>query len=337
MTKAIYVVLIGVLLMAMGCGQAKDAPAQKQTEAPAPLRGDETSDPPEQADVFDSSKVELKGPGTLLKKEYGKWKMATEPRYFGPDNLYDLINGGAEIFVDYGFEQIVTTDYRDKGQPDKTITVEVYQMKTPRGAFGRISKYLENMANPKDAGKGMPESMEPYSIFGDGDLIFWRGRYIVHLTLMDEDPNATPDSIAKFSNKTMPPIGEAIFDGIEEAAPLEMLTIFPEDHMIPRSQGYHYDFEVGTIKARLYTARYKDGDASWTLFVTPPSTRGGGSNFVLFRTAKDLENFAELRSFDKYILGAQLDSVAKPDAQKLKKQMDSFQDALKKLVAQKDK
>ena len=332
-------IIMAAFLACAGCGQAKESGTQTESETTGPAKVTtaakaETPGVPQ----FDAAKVVLKGPGTALQKAYGDWKMATEPRYFGPDNLYDLINGGSEIFIAYGFQQIVTTDYRNSAHPNKTITAEVYDMKTPKGAFGRVSKYLENLTNPADAGKGLPEAMASKGILGDGDLIFWRGKYIVHLMLMDEDPAATPDSIAEFSRKTIPPIGEIIFNSLEDGAPLLMPTAFPADHIIPRSQAYLYDFEVGkNLKSSAYTARYKDGDTTWSLFVTPPATTGGGSNFVFFRTAKDTDGFVDVRSFENVILGAFTDTDPKPDKKRLKKQVDEFQANIKKILDQKTK
>ncbi|MBN2716790.1 MAG: hypothetical protein JXX14_13145 [Deltaproteobacteria bacterium] len=331
MSISVKLIIMALALICVGCGKPSESDQSKPADVPRQTTGNGTSTEAPIQPVFDYSKVLLKGPGTVLQKSYGEWGMASEPRYFGPDNLYDLINGGSEIFIDYGFLQIVTTDYRSSAHPDKTITAEVYDMSTPLGAFGRVSKYLENLASPKDAGKGLPAAMAPYGILGDGDLIFWRGKYLVHLMLMDEDPAATPDSIAAFSNKVIPVIGQEIFNGIEAADAPALISVFPLDHLVERSQAYYYDFEIVDLKIKAYTARYQKSDISWMLFCAQTADLSADQSKQLQAAINGADDGWRVLRIGDYFAGVQLDSNAKPDAELLKKQLDALQAALKSL------
>ncbi|MBN2529830.1 MAG: hypothetical protein JXR76_25795 [Deltaproteobacteria bacterium] len=314
------------LSLILGCGQAKDAsrqPDAKNNKPNIPANVEKTPEAP----AFDASNITFKGPGLVLQKAFDDWKIASAPRYFGADNLYDLINGGSEIFVAYGFLQIVTTDYKHSAHPSITITAEVYDMNTPLGAFGRISKYLENLASPRDAGKGLSSAMESVGILGDGDLIFWKDKYIVHLMLMDEDPEATPDSIAAFSSKVIPKMGEAIFSNIKENGTIDMVSVFPTGHLVPRTEGYFYDFEAGDVKTKAFTARYKKDDIEWTLFVTAPE-KPAAENAALMKAAKGTTDVMDIRQLKEHVFGATFSGDKKPDSNLIKAQLDELQGAL---------
>ena len=322
----------GFVLLA-SCGQKADAP-QATPEKPAATEvaaaQSESSATPAQPAVpkLDASKIQFKGPATLLQKKYGDWFIATEPRYFGPDTLYDLINGGSEIFISYGFEQIATTDYRSDGHPSVTITAEVYDMKTPLGAFGRVSRYLENLANPADAGKGLSDSMAQNGILGEGDLIFWKNRYIVHLMLMDENPEATPDSIAELSNRVIPGIAQSIFDGIEAAEPISEVALFPSKNLIVRSQSFVYDFEVGDKKIDAFTARYQKSDIEWHVFITPPDYKNGLKD-APFNTDLKKAGIIESQSLQNRVFGIRISGETAPEASILNAQLESVRNSLK--------
>jgi hypothetical protein len=334
MSKVKHLITTGGLILLTSCGQKADsskAAPQNQTErSPATSQTPAQTRPePPAVPRLDTSKIQLKGPGKVLQKEFDEWFIATEPRYFGPDNLYDLINGGSEIFIAYGFEQIVTTDYRHQGHPTVTITAEVYDMKTPLGAFGRVSKYLENLANPQDAGKGLSDPMANMGILGEGDLIFWKNRYVVHLMLMDEDPEATQDSIASLSSSVIPGIGRTIFDTIEASDPIPEVALFPLENLIPRSQSFVYDFEVGDQKINAFTARYKNDDVEWQLFITPPDYKNK-LKMAPFNVDLKAAGIAEAQGLKDRVFGVRTVSDTSPDVSIIKAQLDAVQSALSK-------
>ena len=43
----------------------------------------------------------------LLPERIGSWTIDTEAVYT-PENLYDYINGGAELYISYGFKKVYT-------------------------------------------------------------------------------------------------------------------------------------------------------------------------------------------------------------------------------------
>ncbi len=77
----------------------------------------------------------------LNRLSVGAWKTAGPPEVFKKDGLFGYIDGGAEIFLQYGFEELFITRYGKESDPsaEKEITVEVYRMDSAPDAFGIFS------------------------------------------------------------------------------------------------------------------------------------------------------------------------------------------------------
>ncbi|MFB0564929.1 MAG: DUF6599 family protein [Candidatus Aminicenantaceae bacterium] len=81
-------------------------------------------------------------PGDILPghREIGAWERREEPEYYNGDELFGYIDGGAEIFLQYGFKELYLSRYTltTEGK-EKEITLEVYRMESPADAFGIFS------------------------------------------------------------------------------------------------------------------------------------------------------------------------------------------------------
>ena len=66
------------------------------------------------------------------------WKQSGEPQTFLPGTLYEYINGGADLYLAYDFQELKVTEYLDDKKA--TVTVEVYRHKSPTEAFGIYSQ-----------------------------------------------------------------------------------------------------------------------------------------------------------------------------------------------------
>ena len=63
----------------------------------------------------------------------GAWRRAGDARVYSGEELYQLIDGGAEIFYELGFERVTTQIYRSG---DDEVGVELYRFKDPAAALG---------------------------------------------------------------------------------------------------------------------------------------------------------------------------------------------------------
>jgi len=61
------------------------------------------------------------------------WKMKVDERVYNSGNLWELINGAADIFLSYYFQDLHIAEYTKK---DQMIRVELYRHKTFEDAYG---------------------------------------------------------------------------------------------------------------------------------------------------------------------------------------------------------
>lgn len=106
-------------------------------------------------------------------------------RYRGED-LYQMIDGGADIYHEYGFLQVVSAEYLDgRG---KTIKVELYEMDSPAAAYG-INSFKVGEGG-KQLAVGQEGRLEDYY------LNFWKGTMQVTLIGQDGDEETVQGVVA---------------------------------------------------------------------------------------------------------------------------------------------
>jgi hypothetical protein len=149
---------IGVLLLATS-GLAADAPAP--TPAATPAAGDPL------AAALD---------GVLA----AGWLRTGEARTFDKDNLWELIDGDAERYVDAGVVKIRTVDFRFGGKLD--ATVEVYCMKDVDGARTIFRSESGSGTRPADVGDE--------ARIHDTGLTFRAGRFFARVAAFEAKPEA---------------------------------------------------------------------------------------------------------------------------------------------------
>ena len=104
------------------------------------------------------------------------WATDGGPQEYEGDDLYTYIDGGAEIYQEYGFVRIVVQDY--KNASGKSVSLEVFEMKTPAAAYGMYT--FKRSGNGRAAELGSGAELESYY------LNFWKGRFLVTLTGFDD-------------------------------------------------------------------------------------------------------------------------------------------------------
>ena len=71
----------------------------------------------------------------------GEWRLLEPVRTFGPDNLYEEIDGEAELFLPYGMEHLTVAILGRKARPGSEVRLELFRMASPRDAYGIWSQY----------------------------------------------------------------------------------------------------------------------------------------------------------------------------------------------------
>jgi hypothetical protein len=111
------------------------------------------------------------------------WETLGDPQTAEGDDLFLLINGGAEIYNEYGFARAVIHSYT-KG--DKSVNLELYEMEDAAGAYGAYSFKTGRGGESIDIGSE--------AIFEEYYLNFWKGNVVVTLIGFDSDAE-TRDAI----------------------------------------------------------------------------------------------------------------------------------------------
>jgi hypothetical protein len=96
------------------------------------------------------------------------WKRAAPPKRFAQADLYGYIDGGAELFLEYGFEELTVQKYRNGADE---FAIEAYRMTDPAAAAGI---YLMK-AGKETPGPGFRERHTANKY----QLMFCRNRYFV--------------------------------------------------------------------------------------------------------------------------------------------------------------
>jgi hypothetical protein len=107
------------------------------------------------------------------------WTLREPPRTYSPRNLYDYIDGNADLFQSYGFRQVGVADYVRQDGEDGWITVDIYDMGAPLHAFG-----IYTAERPPDP-SGLAVGVQGYA--EAGLIAFWTGPYYVKVSLAAGD------------------------------------------------------------------------------------------------------------------------------------------------------
>ena len=119
-------------------------------------------------------------PKIILPSEVGGWKWDGKDMKYNSRTLFDYIDGAAELYLAYGFQNLVVRRFEKPGQP--SIMAELYEMATSEDAYGVFS--FEHQDEPVGIGQG--------SEFGGGLLRFWKGKYFVSVYAEGEGKEVEP-------------------------------------------------------------------------------------------------------------------------------------------------
>jgi hypothetical protein len=198
---------------------------------------------------------------------FSGWTTDGEIETFGQENIYDLVNGQADAFFAYGFEQVMVQNYENT---DGTVlSIEIWQLATPSDAYGLFTTTI---------------SGEPVVIGNEGDadpgrrLIFWQDRFYIHLRARQEVPDADLWSLAAAVSAALPSGGQrpALMDQLPAEGLVERSAIFFHEEisiqneiwlggenllgLSPETEGVLARYEVGDTLARLLLVDYPDAE-----------------------------------------------------------------------------
>jgi hypothetical protein len=118
------------------------------------------------------------------------WIKAETSESYDRKNIFDYLDGGAEIYLAYDFQQVIVQKYSPIHQDslqNKSITVEIWQMKSSADAYGVFSLDRE----------GENVSIGQNGVYGDGYLRFWKDVYFVKILQMGDISKETVYRLGK--------------------------------------------------------------------------------------------------------------------------------------------
>jgi len=139
------------------------------------------------------------------------WNAAGAPQAYKGEDLFLYIDGGAEIYHEYGFRQVLAQEFRSPS--GKTLSLEIYEMADAAAAYGMFT--FKSSAQGSPAAVGQDGRLEDYY------LNFWKGPCLVTITAFDESAECRAGllPLARAVDARMPPGG--VRPSIMEAVPGE--------------------------------------------------------------------------------------------------------------------
>lgn len=152
------------------------------------------------------------------------WKAVEPDGQYDASNLFDLIDGGAEVYRALNVRAVCARRYAKEGSAE--ILAELFDMGSASDAFGAWHHDLRD---------GDSARIGQESEYAAGALAFWKGRYFVSILAMED----TPETHAAVID-----LGRAIAEAIrEEGEPPYLTQLLPERGLIPAQIRYFHGHE----------------------------------------------------------------------------------------------
>lgn len=179
-----------------------------------------------------------------------QWETAGPAQSFNANTLWEHINGAAETFLQYGFQELQTTELTRDGV---TVAVGIYEMGSPIDAFGIYR--TERPEGPELDDIGTFTTMSP-----PYQALMIKDRFYVKVDVYDGELNEA--------------VGRSLLEAVAGAlpgsdTPPEVLGSLPKQGQVAGSLGYTRESFLGLGDlTRCVSARY-DGDIQAFIMLPP--------------------------------------------------------------------
>ena len=205
---------------------------------------------------------------------------------YTPENLYEYIDGEAEAFLTFDFRSLLSTTYAKNGSGE--IVVDIYDMKSPKNAFGIYSSLRYGDLNYVNIGG--------QGFITEDELNFWKGRFFVKVI----DLNSIDGSEEMISR-----LGEVIASKIPDPTTEDhLIRLLPKEGLVPNSarfmlkdmlgqsflsNGFTAEYRIGGERCQFFYSEQEDEKAAERAFemyrstfpdVSPTPKRIGDESFI---------------------------------------------------------
>jgi len=208
----------------------------------------------------------------------GEWRLLEPVRTFGPDNLYEEIDGEAELFLPYGMERLTVAVFGRTARPGSEVRLELYRMASPRDAYGIWSQFRY----PDQEVLRIPPSE---AIVSDMSADFFRGETFVRIRSKPGDGSRNDgigiasEIVALLSGSGSPPEEARALDGLPGR--ISGSILYQKRAML----GYE-------CLAPGFEAKFSAASSSGHYLFLPPAADGGSGRKA--RLARELPGYREV-------------------------------------------
>ena len=235
--------------------------------------------------VVAPSWAQPKGDATLMPADgFTGWKKIPQQRVYTEADLYGYIDGGAELFLEFGFEQLTQQKYT-KGTA--TFTVDLYRMRDPIAATGIYLMKCGNEAR-------RPGFAERHTV-SRHQLLFLRDRFFVIISSGSGQESLVPELVA---------FGGAVASKMPATGPLPIMSQLPKAGQVdttlrllrgPYGLQAIYTLGEGDIlqlagKLTAVAADYRDASGAYTRIAASYPTASAATKAFAFLT-RNLDSY----------------------------------------------
>lgn len=193
------------------------------------------------------------------------WEMDDSVQIFTAQNLYQHINGRAELYLSYDVNNLTTVTFEKKSDIGEFIELSIYDMNTTTNAFGIFSVERSLGEIYLDLGR------ESYR---SGSSIFiWQDRFYTTIVTSDISDKLLPLSL-ELAQKAM-----ALLPDSNE--PIWGLSALPPKNLIPDSVKYFKVDALGLdFMQNTYTAEYRKDKIEIMVFLSQQDSPDSARNSI---------------------------------------------------------
>jgi hypothetical protein len=210
----------------------------------------------------------------------GEWKLLEPARTFGPGNLYEEIDGEAELYLPYGMERLTVAVLGGSARPGSEVRLELFRMASSLDAFGIWSQYRY----PDQEVLLIPPSE---AIVSDASADFFRGETFVRVRSKPGDGSRNDvvgiatEIVALLAGSGSPPEEAQAMDGLPGRVSGSIL--YQKRSML----GYE-------CLAPGFEAKFSTDTSSGHYLLLPPAADGGARRKA--RLARELPEYREVNA-----------------------------------------
>ena len=177
------------------------------------------------------------------------FKQKSDYPVFGPENLWDFINGAADAYLALGFVDLHVTEYK-KGKEE--IKLEIYRHANNTNAFGIYASERSPTFQFKNLGA------QGYS--ADGAINFFKGNYYVKIRTYSKKEK-TLQAASTLAVK----VSDMLPGNAEMPAPL---ALFPDQGKKENAETYINESVLGhSFLNKAYKSEYQTGTDKFSIFL----------------------------------------------------------------------